>query len=313
MRIYVSGSLAFDRIMNFPGFFSDHILPDKIHMLNVCFVVDGMDEKFGGTAGNIAYSLALLGERPIILSSVGKDFAPYSKRLRTLDLTLEGIRVVDKEFTAGAYITTDKADNQITGFNPGAMRVSCDPVIDRSNIGGSLGIISPGNVDDMTSLPKTYKQLNIPYIFDPGQQITALTGQQMAEAIDGCYMLVTNDYELEMILKATGFTREQVLERVEVLITTLGEKGATLHTAGKRVDIPSAKVENPVDPTGAGDSFRSGLIKGLVMQRPLEQACKLGAVCAAYCVEKHGTQEHTFDMALVAERYRRSFNEDWEA
>lgn len=309
MRIYVSGSLAFDRIMDFPGKFSDHILADKIHMLNVCFVVDGMEEKFGGTAGNIAYSLALLGEMPHILSSVGKDFAPYEKRLRALGLPLDGIRVVDKEFTAGAYITTDQSDNQITGFNPGAMRETCHPHIDRSNIGGSLGIVSPGNLDDMTNLPRTYKKLHIPCIFDPGQQITALSGEQMTEAITGCHMLVTNDYELEMILKATGLSRAEVLERVDVLITTLGEKGSLLVANGATTEIPSVKIEKAVDPTGAGDAFRSGLIKGLVLQKPLEQCCRLGAVCAAYCVERHGTQEHSFDLEQVAARYEQAFGE----
>jgi len=310
MRIYVSGSLAFDRIMTFPGKFSDHILADKIHMLNVCFVVDGMEEKFGGTAGNIAYSLALLGEMPHILASVGKDFGPYDKHLRSLELPLDGIRVVDGEFTAGAFITTDQDDNQITGFNPGAMRETCHPHIDRTNIGGSLAIISPGNLDDMTSLPRVYKELHIPYIFDPGQQITALTGEQMTEAITGAHMLVTNDYELEMILKATGLTREEVIERVDVLITTLGAKGSIMVTEGRTVEIPAAKVEKPLDPTGAGDAYRAGLIKGLSMQKPLETCCKLGAVCAAYCVECHGTQEHSFDMQLVAERYKAAFGEE---
>lgn len=311
MRIYVSGSLAFDRIMSFPGKFADHILADKIHMLNVCFVVDGMEEKFGGTAGNIAYSLALLGEMPHILASVGKDFGPYDKHLRALGLPLDGIRMVDGDFTAGAYITTDQADNQITGFNPGAMRETCRPHIDRTNIGGSLAIISPGNLDDMTNLPKTYKELNIPYIFDPGQQITALTGEQMTEAITGCHMLVTNDYELEMILKATGLSREQVLERVEVLITTLGEKGSLLVAEGKTTEIPAAPVAEPKDPTGAGDAFRAGLLKGMTQQKSLEQCCKLGAVCAAYCVERHGTQEHSFDMEQVLARYKDAFGEDF--
>ena len=210
MRIYISGSMAFDRIMSFPDKFSNHILPDKIHMLNVCFVVDGLEEKFGGTAGNIAYSLALLGETPHILSSVGKDFGPYEKRLRKLRLPLDGIRIIDEEFTAGAYITTDKADNQITGFNPGAMRHTCAPKIDRSNIGGSYAIVSPGNLDDMTGLPRTYKDLNIPYIFDPGQQITVFSGQQLIDALTGCAILVTNDYELEMIMKATGLTKNDI-------------------------------------------------------------------------------------------------------
>jgi adenosine kinase len=313
MRIYISGSLAFDRIMDFPGKFSEHILPDKIHMLNVCFVVNGLDEKFGGTAGNIAYSLALLGERPLVLSSVGRDFGPYEKRLRKLELPLDGIRVIDEEFTAGAYITTDKADNQITGFNPGAMKHSCAPHIDRGNIGGSYAIVSPGNVEDMTSLPRTYKELNIPYIFDPGQQTTALSGKQLEEALTGCAILVTNDYELEMIAKSTGLGKEAIQERVGAMITTLGEKGSVLKAEGRVFEIPATPVKAAVDPTGAGDAFRAGLLKALVLGKHLAQACRLGSACAAYAVEHHGTQEHTFDMEQVAARHREAFGSEWEA
>jgi len=309
MRIYVSGSLAYDRIMDFPGKFSDHILPDKIHMLNVCFVVNSLEEKFGGTAGNIAYSLALLGERPQILSCAGKDFGPYEKWLRKLDLPLDGIRRIDEEFTAGAYITTDQADNQITGFNPGAMKQRADYHIDRSNLGGSLAIISPGNVEDMVGYAKTYRELNVPYIFDPGQQIPALGPERLKSALAGAKMLVTNDYELEMVMKDTGWDKQALLERTETLITTLGEKGSLITDATGQIEVPAAKAAKAADPTGAGDAFRAGLIKGLVLAKPLPEACRMGATCAAFCVERHGTQEHSFTLDHFWDRYNANFGQ----
>ena len=203
MRILVCGSLAFDRIMPFPGRFSEHILPDKIHILNVCFLVNGVEEKFGGTAGNIAYSLALLGEKPVIVGCAGKDFGPYDAWLAKLGLSREGIRRIEDEHTAGAYITTDLSDNQITGFNPGAMKHPSNFDFSGCNPSDTLAIISPTNVTDMIEYPRALRKLGIPYIFDPGQQIPALSGPDMLEAITGSFMLVTNDYELEMVMKAT--------------------------------------------------------------------------------------------------------------
>ena len=306
MQLYVSGSLALDRIMNFPGKFADHILPDKIHILNVCFLVDGMSEYFGGTAGNIAYNLALLGEKPLILGCAGKDFSAYGHRLSALGLSLEGIRAVEDQFTAGAYITTDQSDNQITGFNPGAMRERCGYRFPAKHDDGVLAIISPGNVDDMVELPEYFKKAGIPYIFDPGQQITALTGEQMNRAITGSLALCTNDYELEMVMKATGLGRAELLTRTGALVTTLGEQGSIIAQGGPggvtEVRVPAVKVQKALDPTGAGDAFRAGLMKGLCLGQPLTKAAELGAICAAWCVEHKGTQEHSFTLDMVNEQ-----------
>jgi adenosine kinase len=296
MQLYVAGSLALDRIMNFPGKFADHILPDKIHILNVCFLVDGMSEYFGGTAGNIAYNLALLGEKPLILGCAGKDFAPYAARLTSLGLSLSGIRRVEDQFTAGAYITTDESDNQITGFNPGAMRERCGYQFPATPGGKVMAIISPGNVQDMVELPATFKQAGIPYIFDPGQQITALTGEQMTGAITGSYALCSNDYELEMVMKATGLSRAELLKRTGALVTTLGDQGSVIAQGDTETRVPAVKVQKALDPTGAGDAFRAGLLKGLCLGQSLVQAAALGSVCASYCVEKKGTQEHSFSL-----------------
>ncbi|MBU1228744.1 MAG: carbohydrate kinase family protein [Proteobacteria bacterium] len=307
MQLYISGSLALDRIMNFPGKFADHILPDKIHILNVCFLVDGMSEYFGGTAGNIAYNLALLGEKPLILGCAGKDFAAYGKRLDDLGLSRAGIRTVDDQFTAGAYITTDQSDNQITGFNPGAMRERCGYRFPATHDGQVLAIISPGNVADMVELPEYFKQAGIPYIFDPGQQITALTGEQMTTAITGSLALCTNDYELEMVMKATGLSRAELLSRTGALVTTLGDQGSVIAEGDREVRVSAVKVHKALDPTGAGDAFRAGLLKGLTLGQTLAEAAALGSVCAAYCVEHKGTQEHSYTLASVKEQLKAHF------
>ncbi|BDQ36429.1 carbohydrate kinase [Pseudodesulfovibrio nedwellii] len=307
MNIYVTGSLAFDRIMSFPDKFSNHILPDKIHILNVCFLVDGLTERFGGTAGNIAYSLALLDEKSVILSQVGKDFAAYDDRLHQFGFSVEGIRTLDQEFTAGAYITTDQSDNQITGFNPGAMKYPCQYDMSKINGDDALGIISPGNLGDMIDHPKYYRENKIPFIFDPGQQIPAFTSEQLKEAFLDAEILITNDYELEMIMNTTGMSKDDILDSVAYLITTLGEKGSAVNCKGEETLVDVVPAEAVVDPTGAGDAFRSGLLKGLSLGKTVVDACKLGATCATYAVEKNGTQEHFFTMDEFTARYEAVF------
>ncbi len=306
MSIYISGSIAYDRIMNFPGKFSDHILPDKIHILNVCFLIDRLEEKRGGTAGNIAYTLSMLGEKPLVLSAVGKDFDRYEDAMKAAGLPLDGIRKFDDLFTAGAYITTDQDDNQITGFNPGAMINRCGydfPALDAEK---DIALISPGNKDDMIELPRAYRKAGVRYIFDPGQQIPVFNKEEMLECITGAYMLVTNDYELEMIMKTTGCTKAQLLEKCTYIITTLGENGCRIDN-GSPVEVGIAKAEKVQDPTGAGDAFRAGLIKGLLQGTSVEEAARMGAVCASYCVEQYGTQEHAFTMDAFNARYAAAF------
>jgi adenosine kinase len=310
MRIFVSGSLAYDRIMNFPGKFSDHILPDKIHILNVCFLVDGLQEKFGGTAGNIAYSLTMLDEQPLVLGTGGKDFDAYARRLRQLGLSLEGVRTVDSEFTAGAYITTDQSDNQITGFNMGAMKHPSLFHFERVPPAEAIAIVSPGNLQDMQDYPRTYRELNIPYIIDPGQQIPAFDGEQLLDMITGAFALVTNDYELEMIMRASGESKADLLRRAGALVTTLGDKGCLVATGGETVAVPAVPVAKTYDPTGAGDAFRAGLLKGLTLGKDLVSAARLGATCASFCVERYGTQEHAFSLDEFRTRHRAAYGED---
>jgi len=311
MLILVSGSLAYDRIMDFPGRFADHILPDKIHILNVCFMVNGLTEKFGGTAGNIAYNLALLGEHPLILATAGKDFDSYEQWLRKQDLPLTGIRWIPEEFTAGAYITTDLSDNQITGFNPGAMKYRSLYPFDGIEPSETLAIVAPGNLEDMLSYSQLYKERGIPYIFDPGQSIPAWSGDRLVEMLTGSLLLVSNDYELELIMKATGLEKGQILHRTGAVITTLGEQGAEICTRDAETRVPAVPVTQVADPTGAGDGFRAGLIKGMVMGKDLEVAARLGTTCAAYAVEFQGTQEHTFTLEEFWQRYASQFG-PWE-
>jgi len=307
MNIYISGSMAYDRIMDFPGSFSDYILPDKIHVLNVCFNVNSLQEKFGGTAGNIAYSLALLGERPVIIATIGKDYRTYFEWLQKNNISVDGIKIIEEEFTAGAYITTDKSDNQITGFNPGAMKYPTRFNVAAADPEKSIVLIAPGNLQDMLGYAAICREKGVRYICDPGQSLTLWTGEQLRDWVRGSMMLITNDYELEVIMKMTGLKKEELLSLTGMIITTLGEHGSLITTNEKELKVPAAKASEVLDPTGAGDAYRAGLVKGLALSRDLETAARMGAVAATYAVEKYGTQEHHYSYEDFAERYRLNF------
>jgi adenosine kinase len=294
MKIIVSGSLAYDRIMDFPGYFKDHIIPEKIHVLNVCFQVNDMKEKFGGTAGNIAYALTLMGHRPVISAAVGRDYQRYFEWLRKCGISTEDIRVLEEEFTASAYITTDRADNQITGFHPGAMKYSSLLDFGRLAPRETLMIVSPGNLEDMVKYPQACKARGIDYIFDPGQSLPMLAAEDLIRAVDGCRILICNDYELDLILGKTGMKKDELAGRAGTVIVTLGELGSRIITGKGEVSIPPAKARTVKDPTGAGDSYRGGLISGLVRGLPMEQCARMGSVCASFAVESYGTQEYCF-------------------
>jgi len=307
MRIFVSGSLAYDRIMDFPGRFADHILPEKIHILNVCFMVNGLTERFGGTAGNIAYNLALLGEKPVILATAGRDFGPYRDWLSRLGLPLEGIKEIPEEFTAGAYITTDLADNQITGFNPGAMKYPSEYRFDGVAPESALAIVAPGSLEDMLNYTRAYKQRGVRYIFDPGQSIPAWGGQELQEMATGAWALIVNDYELEMFRQKTGLEEAGLLDLAATLIVTKGEAGSCLRTTAGKEEIPAVTAQGVQDPTGAGDAYRAGLLKGLAAGLSMAEAARLGAVLASFSVEHQGTQEHRVALADFWARYQRHF------
>lgn len=312
MAIYISGSLAYDRVMTFPGVFSDYILPDKIHMLNVAFPIKGIEEKRGGTAGNIAYNLALLGEKPVILASAGRDFGSYKEFLARLGLSLAGVRQLPDELTAGAYITTDQRSNQITGFHLAAMGTPCGyafPCLDPER---DIAIIAPTNVLDMEGHARLYHEKGTRYIFDPGQQIADLGAERLISGIRGAMMLVSNDYELELILRLTDLSLDKLLELSPVVITTMGGQGSRLtrRGGGEAHIAPAGSIKEPLDPTGAGDAYRAGLLKALLYGLGLEDAMRLGSACASFCVEKHGTQEHFFDGKALRIRLKEAYGLD---
>jgi adenosine kinase len=304
MNIIVSGSLAYDRIMNFPGHFSEHILPEKIHVLNVCFQVDGVKEKFGGTAGNIAYALTLMGEKPVISAAIGYDYHRYFEWLSQNGIGTEGIKIIEDELTAGAYITTDKADNQITGFNPGAMKYSSCLDFGKLDPKETFIIVSPGNLGDMVNYPRICKERGIDYIFDPGQSLPMWDAQDLLRSIEGCRILIVNDYELDLILNKTGLNKKELLKLPETIITTLGEHGSRISMPEGDIAIPVVKTDRVKDPTGAGDSYRGGLISGLIRGKDIEQCAKMGGVCASFAVECYGTQEYRFTTTEFNQRLK---------
>jgi adenosine kinase len=301
--IIVSGSLAYDRIMDFPGHFHEHILPDKIRTLNVAFQVNGVREKFGGTAGNIAYALFLMGQKPVISATIGRDYHRYFEWLAANAIPMDKIKVIDDEFTASAYITTDLSDNQITGFNPGAMKYSSELDFDALDPDGTILIVSPGNLDDMVSYPQACKARGIEYIFDPGQSLPMLSREGLIAAIEGSKILISNDYELNLIMTKTGLGRKALLGLTGAIITTLGELGSRILTAGGEVRVPTGKARQVLDPTGAGDSYRGGLLTGLVQGKAIEDCARMGSVCASFSVEYVGTQEYRFAPEEFKERF----------
>ncbi|PKN60138.1 MAG: carbohydrate kinase family protein [Deltaproteobacteria bacterium HGW-Deltaproteobacteria-11] len=304
MNIIVSGSLAYDRIMDFPGSFSDHILPEKIHVLNVCFQVDGMKEKFGGTAGNIAYALTLMGEKPVISAAIGYDYHRYFEWFLKNGINAGSIRIIEDECTAGAYITTDRADNQITGFNPGAMRYSSLLDFNKISPKETVMIVAPGNFEDMVNYPRACKERGIDYIFDPGQSLPMWDAEDLARAIEGCRILIVNDYELDLVMHKTGLNKKALLGMAGAIITTLGEQGSRISTAHGETGVPVVLAKKVEDPTGAGDAYRGGLVSGLVRGKTLEASARMGSVCASFAVECYGTQEYRF----TPEEFNRRLN-----
>ncbi len=309
MNNLLTGSLAFDRIMNFPGHFKEHILPDKIHNLNVSFNIERLEEKKGGTVGNIAYSLSLLQQQPIIIASAGNDFTAYLQYLKDLGISTEHIEVHEDVTTASAYIITDMSDNQITGFFMGAMERETSATMTDWNAADSMVCLSPGNKQDMLRYSRECKENSTRYIFDPGQTLPFLEPEEITELITGAYILVTNDYELQMILNRTELTEQDIREKVSVLITTLGKEGSTIMVEGEQHDIPVCSTTDVKDPTGAGDAYRSGIIAGISNDLSWDQVGKVASVAAVYAVEQYGTQEHSYTMKEFQKRYQESFNE----
>jgi len=305
--IDVTGSVAFDHIMNFPGRFKDHILADKLHILNVSFLVQDLERLRGGCAANIAYACALHGLRPRLAASVGSDFDSYAEWLEANGIDLSGVVRHRDLLTASCFITTDADNNQITGFYPGAMASWQDVALSPKS---SIVTISPNDPDAMRRYPQECREKGLDFLYDPGQQVIALSGDDLRDGLTGAKVVIANDYEAEMIRQKSGLDVDGVLELAEALVVTLGEKGSRIHVRGGDViEVPAAPVERAVDPTGAGDAFRGGFVMGLVRGADWGECGRLGALTAAYCVEVQGTTAYSFDRDAFAARFEAAFDQ----
>jgi len=309
MRTLICGSFAFDHIMVFGDRFKNHILPDKVHMLNVSFLVPEMRREFGGCAGNIAYNLHLLGGSAVPMGTVGQDFGPYAQWMDACGIDHTHVTVLDDTFTGQAFVTTDLDDNQITAFHPGAMGFSHrNAVTDAQDI--RLGIVSPDGPDGMFEHACQFAEAGIPFMFDPGQQLPVFTAEDLRRFIGQATWLASNDYEWELIAERTGMTVDEALEELEAVIITRGKDGSTIHTRDGQVDIPVVPVEEPKDPTGCGDAYRAGLLFGLANGLDWETTGRIASLLGAIKIAENGTQNHRFSIDEFHRRYRDAFGSD---
>jgi adenosine kinase len=306
-KILISGSIAYDHIMDFPGYFRDHFMPDKLHNINVSFNIEGHSEHFGGTAGNVAYTLALLGEKPAVVATVGDDFTRYKAHLDGAGVDTSAIVTQSKLATAFAYILTDKGDNQIAAFHPGANAEGYTGTLPLEK--DSVAIISAGSVADMKSFPGKFRDAGVKFMFDPGQAIPGLSGEDLKNGITGAEVLFANDYEFTLISFKTNWKIEDILKVAKTVIITLGEAGARVITQEGEVRVAAVPVKENKDPTGAGDGYRAGYIKAFLAGKTPMQCAQLGAACAAYVVENSGTQAHSFTMDELSKRYESAYGE----
>lgn len=310
MTIIVSGSIAYDYIMTFPGRFVDHILPEKLHVLSVSFLVDTMQRRRGGCAPNIAYSLALLGHRPRIMGAAGQDFVEYQVWLEQQGVDTSGIVIAPDLFTASFFVNTDLDGNQIASFYTGAMsRSSQLSFRDTDYRQAELVIISPDDPSAMIRRAQECQELAIPYIYDPSQQIIRLSGDDLASAIRGARLLIVNEYEFGMLENKTGLRQADLLSLVPTAIITRGEKGSTIYDGGRVVQVPAAVPCRCVEPTGVGDAYRAGIITGMVRGYSWETTGRIASLVATYALECDGTQGHRFAVPEFVERYRQVFGD----
>jgi adenosine kinase len=308
-RILVAGSLAFDQIMDFHGDFKDHILPDKMHTINLSFLVGELKKQRGGCAANISYSLALLDQPTKIVATAGRDFDGYRQWLVEQGIDVSGIRIYEEHSTACAFITTDRADNQITGFHPGAMARAKELSLKEAwNAKDLLAIVAPDDPEAMVRHCREAKEADIPLYFDPSFQVIAMDGDVLAEAADGARSVFLNDYEFAVFQEKTGRDEKALLDLAETWVVTLGEKGSEIHRRGReKVAIPAAPVNQVLDPTGAGDAYRAGFLAGVARGLDLAVCGRMGSVSASYAVEAYGTSNHRYTRAEYERRYDEAF------
>jgi adenosine kinase len=306
MTALICGSMAYDTVMMFEGRFRDHILPDRLHVLNVAFLTPSMRRNFGGCAGNIAYNLKLLGGDGLIMATVGHDFAPYGEWLARWQIARTHVRVVPDEFTAQAYITTDLDNNQITAFHPGAMNHShLNRVSDSSGV--KLGIVAPDGRAGMLEHTEQFAAAGLPFVFDPGQGLPMFGGEELRAFIERAAWVAVNDYEASVLSERTGWSLEHIAAKVRALIVTRGAEGSWIFAGSERLEIPVVAAARVVDPTGCGDAYRAGLLYGL--ERGLDWATtgRIAALVASIKIEQHGTQQHHFSADEFQQRFRAVF------
>ncbi len=305
MSALICGSFAYDTIMVYPGYFKNEILPDKVHILNVSFLVPQLRREFGGCAGNIAYNLHLLGGDALPMGTVGKDFDTYAAWMDKLGVKRTHVKTVAEAYTAQAYITTDLDDNQITAFHPGAM--SFAHTQDIATQGVKFGTVSPDGRDGMLLHARQFAEAGIPFLFDPGQGMPMFNGEELRAFIEQAAYVAVNDYEAEVLTDRTGLTLKQIAERVEALIVTRGGKGSHIFNKGKVLEIPCAKAESLADPTGCGDAYRGGLLYGLLKGMDWETTGRVASLIGAIKIERVGPQNHRIDPSAFRERFREEF------
>ena len=306
MSALICGSYAYDNIMVFHDRFKNHILPDKVHMLNVSFLVPDMRREFGGCAGNIAYNLKLLGGEPLPMATVGTDFAAYAEWMDQCGISRKHIKVIEGSFTGQAFITTDLDDNQITAFHPGAMGFAHEQQVgEAENV--TLGIVSPDGRDGMIEHARQFEELGIPFIFDPGQGMPMFDGDDLMKFIEQATYVTVNDYEMQLLQDRTGKSPHEIAEQVEALIVTMGGDGSHIYTRSHRYEIPAARTGQLADPTGCGDAYRAGLLFGLMNDMDWETTGRVASLMGAIKIESHGTQNHRFSRDEFEARFKEAF------
>jgi adenosine kinase len=307
--IVISGSLAYDYIMSYPGSFQDHIIPGKVRVLSISFLLDSLRRHRGGVAGNIAYNLALLGERPALVGAGGSDFAEYRATCAELGIDTTHVLDITDEMTGSAFMNADLAGNQIAGFYPGASARAAEISVRELGEDAIFGIVGATAREAMRLHAREFGESSCRLIYDPSQQVVSVSDEELREGIDQAWGLIGSDYEMAVIGQRTGLSLENLMERLPFVARTLGADGSELFTEGRHVTIPAAPAEPLCDPTGGGDAYRAGLLKGLLLGLPLEIAGRLGSLTATYAVERHGTQEHCYTPDAFVARFDAVFPE----
>lgn len=306
MKTVVTGSIAFDYLMSFPGRFTEHILPEHMSRVSLSFLVDSMDKRRGGCGPNIAYNLALLGERPYLMATAGQDFGEYRRWLESAGVDTSLVTEVPGKFTASFFCSTDADGNQIASFYTGAMAHAAELSL-RTVDGCGLAIISPNDPNAMMQYAEECRALGIPYMWDPGQQCTRMSGDELANGITGARIVVCNDYEFELIRQKTGLHETDVVMLAEALVVTRGAEGCSIFMTGRRSDVPAVKPHRMVDPTGVGDAFRGGFVKGMVNGANYDVCARLGTMAATWALEHLGGQSHAYTWDEFCERFEAHF------